>query len=145
MASGRKDKRWLKSVQDPDLVSFFEDSQFDAGEYAKGFFEQREASHAAKRWVDRRRRSRAELLCLLSLSESVARRSAHASAMERCGGLLFDPTRGFAQQNTHRVRVRRCLLCPYKAGCEGTHTQQQQQQREREVKELFRDLMRRKM
>ncbi|CAN0042328.1 unnamed protein product, partial [Pylaiella littoralis] len=49
MASGRKDKRWLKSVQDPDLVSFFEDSQFDAGEYAKGFFEQREASHAAKR------------------------------------------------------------------------------------------------
>ncbi|CAM9556214.1 unnamed protein product, partial [Ectocarpus sp. 8 AP-2014] len=49
MSSGRKDKRWLKSVADPDLVSFFEDSQFDAGEYAKGFFEQREASHAAHR------------------------------------------------------------------------------------------------
>lgn len=51
MTSSRKDKRWLKSVTDPDLVSFFEDSQFDAGEYAKGFFEQREASHAAKRCV----------------------------------------------------------------------------------------------
>lgn len=53
MSSGRKDKRWLKSVEDPDLVSFFEDSQFDAGEYAKGFFEQREASHAVKRCVGR--------------------------------------------------------------------------------------------
>lgn len=56
MTSSRKDKRWLKSVTDPDLVSFFEDSQFDAGEYAKGFFEQREASHAAKRWAEEGRR-----------------------------------------------------------------------------------------
>lgn len=57
MTSSRKDKRWLKSVTDPDLVSFFEDSQFDAGEYAKGFFEQREASHAAKRWAKKQRQS----------------------------------------------------------------------------------------
>ncbi len=49
MTSSRKDKRWLKSVADPDLVSFFQDSQFDAGDYAKSFFEQREASHAAHR------------------------------------------------------------------------------------------------
>jgi len=51
MTSSRKDKRWLKSVADPDLVSFFQDPQFDAGDYAKSFFEQREASHAAHRYV----------------------------------------------------------------------------------------------
>lgn len=47
--AGRREKRWLKSVADPDLVEFFEDSQFDAGEYAKGFYEQREASQAPQR------------------------------------------------------------------------------------------------
>lgn len=45
------DKRWLKSVADPDLVGFFEDPDFDAADYAKSFFEQREASHAAHRCV----------------------------------------------------------------------------------------------
>lgn len=61
MSSCRKDKRWLKSVADPDLVSFFEDSQFDAAEYAKGFFEQREASHAAHRCGERERESAGEV------------------------------------------------------------------------------------
>ena len=59
MTSSRNDKRWLKSVTDPDLVSFFEDSQFDAGVYAKGFFEQREASHAAKRCATTKKSERA--------------------------------------------------------------------------------------
>lgn len=45
----RAEKRWLKSVVDPDLVSFFEDSTFDAGEYAKSFYEQREANQAPRR------------------------------------------------------------------------------------------------
>lgn len=48
--TARSDKRWLKSVADPDLVGFFEDSEFDAAEYAKSFYEQREASHAANRY-----------------------------------------------------------------------------------------------
>lgn len=47
----RSDKRWLKSVADPDLVGAFEDSQFDAGEYAKSFYEEREASHASQRYI----------------------------------------------------------------------------------------------
>ena len=46
----RPDKRWLKSVADPDLIGAFEDSEFDAGEYAKNFYEQREASQAAQRY-----------------------------------------------------------------------------------------------
>lgn len=50
--TARSDKRWLKSVADPDLVGFFEDSEFDAAEYAKSFYEQREASHAANRYDD---------------------------------------------------------------------------------------------
>ena len=45
----KADKRWLKSVVDPDLVCFFENSHFDPGEYAKGFYEQREASQASRR------------------------------------------------------------------------------------------------
>lgn len=51
MAAARKEKRWLKSVANPDLVEFFQDSQFDPSEYATGFFEQREASHATHRHV----------------------------------------------------------------------------------------------
>lgn len=47
--AGRWEKRWLKSVANPELVEFFEDSEFDAAEYAKGFFEQREAIHAPQR------------------------------------------------------------------------------------------------
>ena len=45
----RAEKRWLKSVVDPDLVSFFGESQFDAADYAKGFYEQREAIQAPLR------------------------------------------------------------------------------------------------
>lgn len=62
--TARPDRRWLKAVADPDLVGFFQDSEFDAAEYAKGFYEQREASDAARR-CESRNRSRMLADCLV--------------------------------------------------------------------------------